>query len=78
MAALSGVSDDIPDDGLDAEWDDFQRLLTQYKHRHRLTQSPILDLEWEPKARAQATFYPCPPPTEDDEKEIDAISLVGL
>lgn len=79
MAALSAMAEDVPDEELDAEWEDFQRLLTEYKLRHK--QSPMLDLDWsaKPKAKVQASFYPCPAPVEEEkELDIDVIKSVRL
>ena len=74
MISLPAVSEDFQsEEDLDSEWDDFNRLMTEYKLRHgnMRTPSPLLGLEYSArkKVQEQTSFYPCPPPSADEEKD---------
>lgn len=46
---------------VDAEWDDFDRLLEEYRVRRRnVPPSPLLGRRFDEDE--QSAFYPCPPP----------------
>lgn len=48
----------------DAEWDDFDRLLTEYKLRRRaVPTSPLLSRRYLEQQELSG-FYPCPPPSQ--------------
>ncbi|KAG8306981.1 hypothetical protein J6590_034524 [Homalodisca vitripennis] len=57
---LSPVEEEV--DGVeDAEWDDFDRLLAEYKVRRRnVPPSPVLTRRYL-EQRQESAFYPCPP-----------------
>ncbi|XP_026687109.1 chloride channel protein 2-like isoform X1 [Diaphorina citri] len=63
---------------LDTEWEDFDKLMTEYKRRRmHVTASPLLHRRHSSKHQTQSqSFYPCPPPAnlgESDElQEYDA------
>ncbi|XP_075233204.1 chloride channel protein 2 isoform X2 [Lycorma delicatula] len=64
---LSPVQEELDDEEVDSEWDDFDRLLTEYKVRRRnIPQSPLLSRRhfdaYYNQSQEPASFYPCPPP----------------
>lgn len=74
MISLPSVSEEYQyEEDLDSEWDDFNRLMNEYRLRHGKmnTPSPLLGLEYAPRRRAeeQTSFYPCPPSFMDEEKD---------
>lgn len=60
---LSPVHEESDDVLEDAEWEDFDRLLSEHKVRRRnvLPGSPELVRRYLPP-RHESAFYPCPPP----------------
>ena len=69
------------EEDLDSEWEDFNRLLTEYRlgnGRIRPQTSSFLDLEYPTtrKAHEQTSFYPCPPSAPEDEKD-DPLDYIG-
>lgn len=74
MKDLPPVSEEQhSEEDLDSEWDDFNRLMTEYKLRHSKMHppSPLLGLEYSSrrKVQEQASFYPCPPPAMEEDKD---------
>lgn len=68
---LSPVQE-LDDEEIDSEWDDFDRLLSEYKVRRRnVPQSPLLSRrqfdEYYKQSQEPASFYPCPPPAATSE-----------
>ncbi len=61
------------EDDLDAEWEDFDKLMAEYNVRKRkVFASPIFqrrhvddlcEVNTNPQDRHQTAFYPCPPPS---------------
>lgn len=70
------------EEDVDSEWEDFNRLMTEYRLRHgRMVPqaSSLLNLKYAAparKAHAQTSFYPCPPSALEDEKD-DPLDYIG-
>lgn len=69
------------EEDLDSEWEDFNRLMTEYRLRHgrmHPQSSSFLGLDYAParKAHEQTSFYPCPPSAVEDEKD-DPLNYIG-
>lgn len=74
MISLPAVAEEYQsEEDLDSEWDDFNKLMTEYRLRHTKmhSPSPLLGLEYAAKRKAQeqTSFYPCPPPSMDEDKD---------
>ncbi|XP_049954141.1 chloride channel protein 2 isoform X1 [Schistocerca serialis cubense] len=51
------------EDDIDSEWEDFDRLMNEYKmRRHNLEDSTMKDMKQRNRKMHQQAFYPCPAP----------------
>lgn len=68
------------EEDVDSEWEDFNRLMTEYRLRHGKMnpQNSLLGMNYAPtmKAHEQTSFYPCPPPVGEEDKD-DPLDYIG-
>ena len=68
---LPTVHEEFCEDDIDSEWEDFDRLVEEYRVRKRnVPVSPLMPSRHYDHRKAQEqAFYPCPPPQADEDMD---------
>jgi hypothetical protein len=69
---LATVHEEYDEDDVDSEWEDFDRLMEEYRLRRRnMPASPLLSSvrHYDHRRAQEQAFYPCPPPQPSELME---------
>ncbi|PSN46234.1 hypothetical protein C0J52_11392 [Blattella germanica] len=73
---LPTVHEEFCEDDIDSEWEDFDRLVEEYRVRRRnVPVSPLMaSRHYDHRKAQEQAFYPCPPPQQ--EEDLDYVQTV--
>jgi hypothetical protein len=77
---LATVHEEYCEDDVDSEWEDFDRLMEEYRLRRRnIPASPLLSSvrHYDHRRAQEQAFYPCPPPQPSELiEDLDYVQTV--
>lgn len=77
---LATVHEEYCEDDVDSEWEDFDRLMEEYRLRRRnIPASPLLSSvrHYDHRRAQEQVFYPCPPPQPSELiEDLDYVQTV--